>query len=105
MAQKETANIVFLMLGIGSLGLLAATLGKGSGKVGEVVASGKETGGDGNEYDWRIEVMSQDPEGNTHLAKAKLPGFGMWDAESVVAMGPSIDAARGALNEYLSALA
>jgi hypothetical protein len=98
------SNIVFMLLGVGSLGLLAATLGKKGGTAGEVVASGTNIAGDGNEYQWRVEVAPAGADGS-HLGRAAPMGFSLESEESIVAMGTSADGAKALTLEYLAELA
>lgn len=107
--QKETANIVFLMLGIGSVGLLASVMAKQAGggtglKPGDVMAQGEEVAGNGQQFQWRV-ISSYPGADHPHTGQAKLAGFGQWDADTIVAMAPSLEGTQGLVLEYLSALA
>jgi hypothetical protein len=102
---KETANIMFVMLGIATVGLLAASVAKATGaKPGDILLQGEQQGGDGQLYQWRV-IKSFPGAEFPFTGMAKLAGFGEWIADTIVAMGPNEGQTQTLISEYLAGLA
>ena len=107
MAQNGTAGLVVALLAIGSVGLLIATAAGASpsgGKAGTVERSGKMLAGNGQEFEWRV-IHSGPGAEQPYTGQAKILGFGVWDASTVVAMAPTPAEAQGLVEDHLKALA
>jgi len=106
MAKKETAAIVGGLLAVGSLGLLAAVMAEGKKNYapGQVVASGEKRAGSNNMlYEWQI-VGSVPGDEFPLVGRAKLAGFGEWNAETILAKGPDLELTQQNLFEALATL-
>jgi hypothetical protein len=101
-SQKETANIVFLLLAVGSVGLLAAAGGKAkTDPPGTVKLSGEQESGTGQLYSWRV-VTSAAGAGAPFTGLVKVAGFGGWDTAEAVSEGQDADQARLLAIEHIA---
>lgn len=105
---NELAKLLAVAVPAGAVLLLATVVLGGKGKVvapGEVVASGERKAGEAQSlYEWR--VVGSAPNSEFPLTgQAKLAGFGDWDLNSIVAMGPDKAATLNSVLGYLASLA
>ena len=108
MSSNELAKIFGVLVPLGAVALLATVVLGANGKPvapGEVVASGERKAGEAQSlYEWRVvgsSVGAQFP----LTGQAKLAGFGDWDLNSIVAMGPDKAATLNSVLGFLAGLA